>query len=193
MINSPKLVFGQIDLSDQQQLINYERAFYNSFVKVESNRLVRQLWLWDRQAKRLATCIPYGDQIIYALWTAQGDIDTGFAVNTTLKAFQSVAYGFPPPVDPAGSCEILTFFSVTDRRAAVKIKFWQQCSQELARLGFHTAYATCAPHPLKTFCRVGGQVLAEADIQKERRFFLKFSLGNSPKNCLPSQRDLAQV
>jgi hypothetical protein len=176
MNNTARLSFGQLDPSDQHQLVDYERAFYSSFVKVESNRLVRKLWQWNSSDQRLATRIPYTDQIMYVLRTEQGKIDTGLGVNIALKEFQSSTFDFPPPATAIGSCEILTFFSAVDRQAAVKIKFWKRCCWELLHLGFHTAYATCAPHPLATFRRMGGKILAEATIQNERRFFLEFAL-----------------
>src|SRR4051794_40778138 len=92
----------------------YERAFHAAFQRVPGNRLVRSLWLWDDQAGRLATRLPYADQLVY-LTRREGEIDGALAVNIRLAQFQSAAYGFAAPAE-AWACELLSFFAVSDRR-----------------------------------------------------------------------------
>jgi hypothetical protein len=168
--------FDRLNLSDPEQIIEYEQAFYKGMIKVEDNPLVHQLLYWSPPNQRLATRIPYVQQTIYLQRTVQGVIDTGMAINTTLQQFQAATLDFPTPETTEGICELLTFFSVLNRHSSVKIKFWLRCCRELYKLGFHTAYGTCAPYSLLIFCRMGATVLATTEINHEQRYFVQFSV-----------------
>jgi hypothetical protein len=168
--------FTRLDSRDPEQIVEYERAFFKGIHKVEDNPLIRQLLCWNIPAERISCRVPYTDQAIYVQRTMQGMIDTGIAINTTLRQFQAAAFGFPLPAQTEGICELLAFFSVMNRHSSVKIKFWLRCCRELSKLGFHTAYATCSPHHLLMFCRMGATVLSTAEIKHEYRYFLRFSV-----------------
>jgi len=173
-------VLELLDPSVPSEREAYERAFYAGFRRAQWNKLVRQLWDWDDDAGRLATRIPYNDQILYAYRTAEtGEIALAMGVNTALRTFQSLAYGFPAPTDPTGCCEFLTVFSSNDFQLRTKLRFWRQTYADLRARGFHTGYASTAPRVLGFYLRQGGRILSETEIQGEVRYFLQFDLNDS--------------
>jgi len=171
-----KLTFECLDTNDAVQRVVYERAFYAAFARVTGNRLIRALWRWDEAERRLATRIPYEDQVVFVGRDERGHIETVIATNVALRKFQSAAFGFEPPADVAGCCEFLTFFTVRDFRLSVKLRFWEACFAELRQRGLHLAYATTAARLLPIYRRIGGDVLAETAVDGEARYFLSFSL-----------------
>ncbi len=165
-----------LDVSDAAVLQEYERAFYAAFQRVTGNRLIRDLWSWDDAEGRLATRVPYEDQLIVAQRDEAGRMDTAIATNMALREFQSSAFGFSPPSEPRGCCEFLTFFSVGNWRLTAKLRFWAACFAELRARGYHTGYATTAQRGLPIYRRIGGEVIGETEISGEKRYFLRYSL-----------------
>jgi len=167
----------RLDPSRPEEIAEYERTFYAAFRRAAGNRLIRKLWLWDDEAARVRTRIPYDAQILYAMRDERGRLVTAMGVNTAMQAFQSEAYGFSPPRDRAGSCEFLTVFSVGEYRLRTRFQFRRDSFADLARSGFHTAYATTARRVLNLHVRgFGGRVLEEREIEGEARYFLAFDL-----------------
>lgn len=165
-----------LDAGDAGAQADYERAFYQAFARVTGNRLIRTLWLWDEARGRLATRVPYGEQRIYVQRDEHGRIVAAIAANLALRQLQSGAFGFDLPPQREGCCEFLTFFAVDDHALAHRLRFWQGCFQDLARQGLRTAYASTATRPLPVYRRIGGEVVADAQIDGEARYFLRFSL-----------------
>jgi hypothetical protein len=170
------LSFGLLDpfVSAEREL--YERTFYAAFERAAGNRLIRQLWIFDDERKRLATRIPYEDQVIYVLRGPAGRIVTALGVNVAMRSFQASAFGFGLPDDAGGYCELLTMFSVGEYRLESRYRFISATFGDLYRRGFHTALATTAQRVLRTYVRNGARVIAEKEIQDEMRYFLKFDL-----------------
>jgi hypothetical protein len=175
----PDYRLGLLDPSLPIEREEYERAFYTAFQRAVGNRLIRQLWQWDEAAGRLATRIAYEEQIIYTLRNdASGAIRIALAVNHVLRSFQSAAYGFSPPADPQGCCEMLTVFTVGEYRLPTTLSFWRATFADLCARGYHTAYATTAPRVLGFYLRKGARVIDEREIDGEMRYFLSFDLSH---------------
>jgi len=170
------LHFECLDTADPAACADYERAFHEAFSRVTGNRLVRTLWQWDDARQRLATRIPYADQVVFVARDGHGRIETAIAANVALHAFQSAAFGFPHPVRVDGCCELLTFFTVQNFRLDLKLRFWAACFAELRQRGLRTAYATTAARVLPIYRRMGGDVIGETVRDGEARYFLRFSL-----------------
>lgn len=168
-----------LDAACPAALAEFERAFYSAFVKVSGNRLVRQLWIWDEAERRIATRVPYDDQIIYVFRDDRGAIATAMAVNMTLREFQAEAYGFPCPAERRGCCELLTLFVVGSHDLENAYRFRAATFGDLHRRGFDTAYATTATRVLRFYLRLGARQLDEKMVQDERRHFLQFDLRTS--------------
>ena len=171
-----KLTYECLDTSNVEERAAYERAFYAAFLRATGNRLIRSLWRWDDGARRLATRLPYEDQVVFVGRDERGHIETAIATNVTLREFQSAAFGFESPRGAAGCCEFLTFFTVRDFRLTMKMRFWEACFAELRGRGLHAAYATTAARLLPIYRRIGGEVLTETTVDGEARYFLRFSL-----------------
>lgn len=155
---------------------DFEAALYSAFAPVVSNRLVRRLWLWNDAERRIATRVPYADQIVYVFRDDQGGIGTAMAVNVALDEFQSAAYGFPAPEDRHGCCEMLALFGSARHDLHNAHRFRAASFEDLYLRGFTTAYATTATRVLRFYRRMGAQELDERREQGERRHFLVFDL-----------------
>jgi hypothetical protein len=168
--------FELIHTSDPAAVQEYEQAFYQSFAKVGTNRLVQKLWQWDHDTGRLKTRIPYEGQLICGLRDQSGSLHSAMAFNVTLRQFQSAAYGFAAPEAAVGAFEVLTFFAVAAETLQVRANFWARCVALLSACGYHTGYATTARRPLSMYQRVGWRVLEEREIESEKRYFLRYSI-----------------
>ncbi len=153
----------------------YEVAFYQSFAKVTTNRLVQKLWLWDHEAGRLKTRVPYQDQLICTLRDQAGRLRSAMAFNVELQQFQASSYGFAAPQAP-GSFEVLTFFAPTAQTLDVCANFWSSCLTLLSGRGLTIGYATTARRPLPMYRRAGWQILQEQEIEAEMRYFLHYKI-----------------
>jgi hypothetical protein len=179
--------FERLDLADPAVRRRYEETFFASFERVQSNRLVRTLWLWDHDTRRLATRIPYEDQIIFAMRTADGGIETALAVNVAMKGFQAEAFGFERPSDTTGCFEVLTFFTASDGNSAFKRDLWRESVRTLSGMGFHTGFATTAIRPLLAYLRTGWKVQEVKIIGDEIRFFLEYRLDGGQQGYTEDQ------
>ena len=170
--------FELLNSSDSAAVEEYEAAFYQSFSKVTTNRLVQKLWLWDHQAGRLKTRIPYQDQLICALRDQAGRLLSAMAFNVELRQFQAASYGFAAPPAPTRSFEVLTFFAPIAQTLEVCANFWSSCLALLRGRGLTTGYATTARRPLPMYRRAGWQILQEQEIESEMRYFLHYRIAH---------------
>ncbi len=165
-----------LDLTDAQALEQYEQAFYQAFYTLTHNRLIRTLWHWDLARQRLATRISYEHQRIYVGRDEQGKIAMAIAVNTTLQLYQSSAFGFHPPENKHGQCELLAFFSINNHSLVHTLHFWRGCFKDLSTCGYHTGFASSAGRLVPVYRRGGGEILAQTELEGELRFHWKFAL-----------------
>jgi hypothetical protein len=168
--------FEMLDVTDPAAVDQYERAFFTAFQRATRNRLVRNLWRWDEENRRLATRVPYDEQLVWVLRDRAGAVESGMAFNIAMQQLQSAAFGFAPPVPAVGAFEVLTFFSVTNRDFRCKLEFWSRGAKHARARGFHTAYATTAQRPLRSYLRIGWELQAETEVESERRYFLRYDL-----------------
>jgi hypothetical protein len=167
-----------LDTADPEAVRAYERAFFDAFRRATSNRLVRKLWLWDMNTQRLSTRIPYADQLIYVVRDGAGAVRIGMAANLTMREFQSAAYGFTPPPGER-VLEVLTFFSSAPRDLRGKKELCRVLFEDARARGYRAAVATTAERPLRTYLQTGWTLEAEAEIEGERRYFLRYELDPS--------------
>jgi hypothetical protein len=171
------LLFTELDAGDPAAVAEYERAFHAAFSRIAGNRLIQDLWLWDDPAQRLATRIPYRDQIVLLGRDPAGEIQTAMAFNCAMREFQSSAFDFAPPEPTEGTCELIVFFTLGHRHLSRVVANLVHCYAEMRARGYHTAYATTAPRPLRTYRRIGGtEVIDEREIEGEMRYFLRVDL-----------------
>jgi hypothetical protein len=168
--------FEELDTSDPARRAEYERAFYEAFVQVTSNRLIRQLWLWDDSRRRLATRIGYADQSVFVLRDDNGQIRVAFALNRTLAEFQSAAFGFAPTETGDHVFEFLAFFAPPPRPPRSVHHLSVAVVDRLKAQGYRVGFATTAPSFLPFYLRLGFRVLAERVISGETRYFIRLLL-----------------
>ncbi|MFM7103021.1 MAG: hypothetical protein ACKOET_04440 [Verrucomicrobiota bacterium] len=170
-------VLELVDAGCPDRRAEWERAFYQGFARATSNRLIRTLWLWNEAEARLATRIPYGDQLIYLSRDAGGAINSGVAVNVGMRHFQASAFGFAPAAGGPPACEILVAFNL--HGAAPNLHWRDLAFADLHARGYRRAYLTAADRVHRLWRRYGAEVLAETLVDGERRWFLGFALGPS--------------
>lgn len=175
------LKLEQLDVTSPTLIAEWERAFYKGFAHVTGNRLIRTLWNWDDAGQRLATRIPYLDQVIYYWRDDQGEIASSIATNIAMTQFQSSAFGFEPDRAegaPRG-CELIVAFSLSDRSLSHVIAVRNAALSDLYDRGFRRAYLTTADKVHHLWMRCGARVLGDTVIEGERRRFLEFPLNPS--------------
>lgn len=165
-----------LDTGDPRAVTAYERAFYEAFAAIRPDGLLRKLWIWDDEAGRLRSPVPYEDQIVYAERGDDGSVRRGLAVNIGGRMQQAATFGFVLPLEEPGSTEMLTFFADGDHELAHLIAFWGRCCRDLQSRGIVTGYGTAARRPLPVYRRFGAQIVERAEIDGEIRFLLRFDL-----------------
>lgn len=181
--------FELLNAADPAMMEEYESAFYHSFARVTTNCLVQKLWLWDHEAGRLKTRVPYQEQLICALRDRAGRLCSAMAFNVELRQFQAASYGFAAPQARTGSFEVLTFFALSAQTLRVCANFWSSCLALLSGQGLTTGYATTAQRPLPMYRRAGWRILEEQEIESEKRYFLWYSIPKLGQRDKPARRE----
>jgi hypothetical protein len=178
-------VYGTVDVTDNGQVGEYERTFYQSYAGLADNKLVRLIWDWDDARQRTRTKIPYADQVIYSERDTDGKLTGAMAVNLNWPdAFQGQAFGFTLPDSPNGlggrCCEILNVMLIPQRTATARESYRRFISdfgyRDLRDQGFDIAYSTCARRLLRPYQRLGARLLGQTAINGEDRYFLCWPL-----------------
>jgi hypothetical protein len=174
--------YGTLDVTDDWQVTDYERHFYHAYARLADNKLVRLIWEWDDTRQRVRTRIAYSDQVIYSARDDRGRLAVAMAVNLRYPAeFQAAAFGFPRAGGAKGRyCEILNVFTTSHHGETARATYGSFISgfaySDLAAHGFEAAYATCTRRCLRSYQRLGAELLAETAIDGEPRYFLQWSL-----------------
>ncbi|MDH3973341.1 MAG: hypothetical protein OEV42_03585 [Deltaproteobacteria bacterium] len=166
-----------LDTSNPVALRDYEERFYQAFIKLEKQALIRQIWRFDDQNRRIETKIPYSDQAIFN-FLEKDHIFGAVACNVGQKKFQYSEYGFHFSTNKDNEtiriCEILTLFStknIIHGKKGIKV------CQMLFKHGFTDVLATTAPRPLPLHKRIlKFDVIDTTVIDGETRYFIHINL-----------------
>jgi hypothetical protein len=167
-----------LDWSDAALVASLEAEAYEAFGGGRQSALLRGLWIWDDEAKRVRTRVPDEDQRAWIEVDA-GRVHTAILVNVRLAVLQSAAYGFAVPEtldDGRSLCEFTLVFSREEHSLGHFHAAWDEAFGDLRSAGFGDGLATCARRLLPLYRRMGAKVLAEAEIAGEQRYFLHFEL-----------------
>ena len=187
-------VYGTVDVTDDGQVSEYERTFYQSYAGLTDNKLIRLIWDWDDSRQRTRTKIPYADQVIYSERDTDGRLTGAMAVNLNWPAaFQGQVFGFAEPGrrnGPGGrSCEILNVMMIPQRSATARESYRRFVTdfvyRDLCHQGFDIAYSTCVRRLLRPYQRLGAQLLGQTTIDGEDRYFLYWPLGELVPEPVP--------
>lgn len=176
--------FSKLDLQKKEEVKKFEEAFYAVFAELHSNQLVRKIWNWDHDNKRLSTKIPYKNQIIFIWKNDEGEIKCSVAVNCDNAISQYSNFGFQIPAEKKGRYyEVLTLFTQNlDRANGIRLDRYflrSYCIAHMYELGYDFMVSTCARKPLATYLRWGWEIMDEVTIDNEKRYFLYY---NIPQN-----------
>lgn len=166
----------QLDTSDFSALKHYEEMFYQAFIKLEKQNLIRKIWKFDDINRRIKTKISYRDQVILNI-CEKDNILGAIALNVAEREFQYSEYGFhfsTQPNEDIHICEVLTVFSVKNR---INWKEWIRLCQVLADHGFTDILATTAPGPMPLYKRFFKfEVIDSNVVDGETRYFIHINL-----------------
>ena len=166
-----------LNTSDMTALKHYEERFYQAYIHLEKQNLIRKIWEFDDTYARIKTKISYSDQIIFN-FRERDYIFGAIAFNVSEREFQYSEFGFcfsPQPKEKTRICEILTMFSEKNQ---IDGRRWVQICQMLADHGFTDLVATSAPRPMPMYRRVFQfKVIDSNVIDGETRYFIHINLG----------------
>jgi len=167
-----------LDWNDGDLVASMESEAYGAFNGGSASALLRDLWLWDDDARRVRTRVPFEDQRAW-IETDGPRVHTAIVVNTRLAVLQSAAFGFGVPGefdDGGGLCEFTLAYSRLDHSIGHFHAAWDEAFRGLRAMGFRDGFATCARRLLPLYRRMGARTLAETEIGGETRYFLHFDL-----------------
>jgi len=194
-------ILTPLDAGDLDAREEYERMFYEAFARVPSNQLVRQLWIWDDEHRRLKTRLAYEEQKIWISRRIDGTPHIAIATNDDPARAQSAAYGFAIPHTPA-IFEVLTFFAAGALTFSELRSFWGDFVARMRDAGKTTGYATSATPMLPMYKRAGWEIVEATEIAGEARYFLRLCLDSRPaqtllrgyeSECAASRRFVAEL
>lgn len=174
----PQDYLVDLDLSNEAHVDAFERAFYLAFSRSKSNQLVRRLWIWNDEAARLKTRIPYSEQKIFVSWDEEGGVDTAVAFNCSTDYFQAGFFGFERPALLDSGYEILAFYSKRDQKFRELRAFMWQCALYCDQQGVSCIAATCTDRLLRAYRRVGAVLQSTVMIDGEARHLLRFNIAD---------------
>lgn len=172
-----------LDWSDAALVASLESEAYEAFGGGRQSELLRGLWIWDDDSKRVRTRVPAEDQRAW-IEVEAGRVHTAILVNTRLAVLQSAAYGFAVPEtldDGRPLCEFTLVFSREEHSLGHFHAAWDEAFGDLCGAGFGDGLATCARRLLPLYRRMGAKVLAETEIAGEQRYFLHFDLARTSR------------
>lgn len=173
-----------LDTRNPEEVVACEQCFYESFHPVlKINPLLRDIWIWDDSARRLQVPVPPEAMVIPLLSDpASADIRFATAVTLCIKTYwQAGIFGFPLPPDPVSACEFTIMarghrgpfqHGVPVRRDYVR----RYLLGGLARLGFHSVWATTADHLLPLYRWLGATFQDKRVYHGHNRTLLRWEL-----------------
>jgi hypothetical protein len=177
-----------LDANSAQERLIFEQSFYATFSAVKTNRLIHDLWLWDHDACRLRTRIPYHEQRILVVRDGRGGVDTAMAINFSETQLQGSWFGFSRPKEPGATCEILTYFSRGIMDGVTMRCFLISSARYGEREGCRWADATCTQRLLPIYLRMGSRLVASRTINGELRHQIRMDIASV--SCKPSSLKL---
>ncbi|MFM1822697.1 MAG: hypothetical protein RI967_963, partial [Planctomycetota bacterium] len=181
--SAPARATRLLDWSDAALVASMESEAYLAFDGGRASELLRGLWIWDDEARRVRTRVPAEDTRVW-IGAEDGRVHTAILANTRLALLQSAAYGFTVPAsleDGRPVCEFTLAYSRDDHSIGHFHAAWDEVFGDLRADGFHDGLATCARRLLPLYRRMGARVVEETEIGGERRFFLHFELARASR------------
>ncbi|QBJ79755.1 hypothetical protein DKK66_17810 [Aquitalea sp. USM4] len=155
VIDMSLLEVGLLDLNDQSRLLQYEQAMYRAFAStpIETDGV----WTVDHAARRIATKIPYRNQIIIAAdW--HGELVSAVSVNMDMQnELQLEGLGFHIVREPGLAVEALSMFAnkTIIGREILMARVARECGAILKEKGVKVLWATCEKKHYRAYVAVG--------------------------------------
>jgi len=170
-----------VNFDDPTEKENFERYFYEAFARVEKQDLIRKIWKWNDEDRKLLLKIPEKRSVVYT-WVNEEGRNIFYVAGSYLREnfSQFKFYGFDVPETIGTYCEVLTLFSTpffNKSMTEVDQKFLRPYCHEQGRMNKCSALlATCAPRLLALYKRWGWELLETKTIDGEVRHFIAYKL-----------------
>jgi hypothetical protein len=168
--------FSFLHKESPTECAEYECASYAAFIRVPKHQLTRLIYDYDEASQRLATRVPYAEQLVYVRRDTNGDITAGISINIAMCRLQAAGFGFQRPTQTFRTAEILIFFSNDPLQLRRMNALWHAVAVDLHARGIRVLLATSAVRPLRAYLRAGCDILAETLIAGEKRYFLALAV-----------------
>ncbi len=171
--------YSVLDFDNFNQLIEYEQAFFQAFVKLD-NPLLHKIWAWDYEKKRIKNLIPYEDQIVYLCHDQDNNLLGAMSVNLNQELNQFSQFGFKIESTNHKFAEIMVMFKHPEYRSPwwkFYNKFIKYAYKHLQQYEVKEIYTNCGTERLlKTYQRGSWQLIDTKFIWQDVRYFLKLNL-----------------
>lgn len=177
MTNMPNLEFTILDITDSNEVANYEKALYRAFSDTDIKTL-DAIWKFDIPNKRLKTMIPYRSQDVY-IAKLDGAIIAGAAINFDIKKkLQLERFGFTIDKTEKHICEGLGIFNlqVFSGLNPVALQLRDICYDHLRDKKIKKVYGTCSQRRLRGYQVQGFSVMNERIFMDEKKYLLMIEL-----------------
>lgn len=166
-------------VTPSSDLRHFQESFYEAFIDLPAG-LLRQIWIWDDEKKRVNLRAREEDAVIHA-WVCEEKI-LGFAAGvadegTYFSQYRHFGFSYP---GHERCFEVLTLFRCRqflslgmDMNTDFLIP---QCYPFLREKNFETVLGTCTERVLPVYKRWGWELLEEKSIGEYRRFFIRKEL-----------------
>ncbi len=167
------LKFTTLDITNFDEVTNYERAMYRAFSSTDI-RTLDEIWDFDIPNKRIKTKIPYESQEVY-IAKLNGLIIAGAAINlNTEEKFQLETYGFSINKTEKHICEGLGIFNlqIFSGINPVALQLRDYSYDILRKKGIEKVYGTCSQRRLRGYQVQGFDVIDELVFKEEKKYLL---------------------
>lgn len=178
MPHTETLEVKRLHPSDHKNWLVFEQEQYSVFSDRVQQNLLRQIWLWDDEEKRISLRQKREELGVLVLTLNQVP-QFYVAANTVHPVFSQLAYfGFESPA--ANEIEVFTLFRTKSCKlspADIQLHFLKRvCYPEAKRAGAQRLLATCAPALLPLYLRWGWQCIETRNLQGEVRHRISLDL-----------------
>ncbi|MDX5320026.1 MAG: hypothetical protein LPK45_03030 [Bacteroidota bacterium] len=161
---------------DHQGLLQFERDFYKAYQTIPKQKLIRQIWNWNDEQKRISLKCPYDDCALF-VWQENG-VPTFYVGGTFDQTVfsQFKYYGFETPDGINQYCEVFTLFATPLLRTSIfeidALFLQTSCFHYSKSKGVYHVLATCTGRMLSLYTRWGWEILSSRVIEGEERYFI---------------------
>jgi hypothetical protein len=167
-----------LNTDNSSELCKYEEALFQAF-NVTNNNLIREIWDWNYEEKRVKRRMPYSSQIIFTMQNENGEIDASISINTDRnnRQYKNAGIIYEEGENEKSYEAFSTFIRPNSGFSNFQlVKFMKLVIETITtKYGYNTSYGICPLNIFVIYKRLGCHVIEEKKIKGEVRYFIKFN------------------